>query len=129
MSEDQGTDAAVIQFGIPAAKKKAARSSGKLVSNGWYQGAVKSIGATRERVLHQISQRPRRKRKAEPKAVRVAGVIIDQAVACPSCGEPTRLSERARFECKQCGREVTTEEALRALEISESSVANVRSGP
>ncbi len=127
MPENNVTD--VAKTGAPAAKKKAAGRSVKLKSSAWYQGAVRSIGITSERVLKQISRRPRRKRKLEAKVVRVAAVIIDRAVACPSCGDPTRLSDMRKFECKQCGREVTAEEALRALEISESSLSNVRRGP
>jgi hypothetical protein len=129
MSKNTVTDAAVTKSSMPAAKKKVAGRSIKLKSSTWYQGAVRSIGITSERVLKQISHRPRRKHKVEAKVVRVAGVIIDQAVACPSCDNPTRLSEMHKFECKQCGREVTAEEALRALEVSESSVSNVRRGP
>jgi hypothetical protein len=126
MPENNVTDA--VMTSVPAAKKKAAGRSVKLKSSKWYQGAVRSIGITSERVFKQMSDRPRRKRKIEAKVVRVAAVIIDQSVACPSCGNPTRLSDMREFECKQCGREVTAEEALRALEISESGVANVRRG-
>ena len=129
MSENTVTGAAVAKSSVPPAKKKAAGGSFKLKSSAWYQGAVRSIGITGERVLKQMSHRPRRKRKVEAKVVRVAGVIIDQVVACPSCGNPTRLSEMRKFECKQCGREVTAEEALKALEVSESSVSNVRRDP
>jgi predicted RNA-binding Zn-ribbon protein involved in translation (DUF1610 family) len=129
MSENNVTDAAVTKSSAPAAKRKGAGRTVKLKSSRWYQGAVRSIGITRERVLKQISRRPRQKRKVEAKVARVAAVIIDQIVACPSCGNPTRLSEMRKFECKQCGLEVTAEEALRALEISENGISNVRRDP
>jgi hypothetical protein len=128
MPGNNGTGAAVTKSSVPPVGKKVAGNSVNLKSTTWYQGAVKSIGITRQRVLKQISHRPRRKRQVEAKVQRVAAVIIDQAVACPSCGNPTRLSDLGKFECKQCGREVTAEEALRALEISEGSVGNVRRG-
>jgi hypothetical protein len=118
MSENNVTDA-LTKSSVRASKKKAAVRFVKLKSSTWYHGTVRSIGTTSERVLKQISQRPRRKRKIEAKVTRVAAVIIDRAVACPSCGNPTRLSEARKFECKQCGREVTAEQALRNLEISE----------
>jgi tRNA(Ile2) C34 agmatinyltransferase TiaS len=119
MAENHVTEAAIAKSGAPAGRKKAAARSIKSKSSAWYQGAVRSIGITKERVLEQISHRPQRKGKIKAKVVRVAAVIIDQIVACPSCDNPMRLSDMRKFECKQCGREVTAEEALRALEMSE----------
>lgn len=43
-------------------------------------------------------------------------ISTDRLVACPTCGEPMRLSEMQTFECRACGRAVTGEEALTALE-------------
>lgn len=131
MSKNDVVDAVVTKSSVPVTKKKTTGRSVKLKSSKWYQGAVRSIGITSGHVLEQISHRPRRKGKVDTKIPRVAGVIIDQAVACPSCGNPTRLSETLKFACRQCGREVTVEEALRALEISENSppLSNVRRGP
>jgi ribosomal protein L37AE/L43A len=67
----------------------------------------------------QLRFRPRRGRKTKAKVVRAATVIIDQSVACPSCGNTTQLSKMRTLECMRCGREVTADEALRALEMSE----------
>ncbi len=65
------------------------------------------------------------RRKAPAKAVRVAAVVIDQPVVCPGCGNPMHLSsEMQTFECKQCGREVTVDEALKALEMLETRQAS-----
>jgi tRNA(Ile2) C34 agmatinyltransferase TiaS len=58
----------------------------------------------------------RRRRTAKAKVARVATVTVDQAVACPNCGNPMQLSETWTFACKLCGREVTAEEASKALE-------------
>jgi len=68
----------------------------------------------------QIISRPRlrRRRIAKLKVVRVATVIVDQLVACPSCGNTMRLSEARTFACKQCGREITADEASEALELA-----------
>jgi endogenous inhibitor of DNA gyrase (YacG/DUF329 family) len=37
-------------------------------------------------------------------------------VTCPSCGSPMHLSKFRTFNCNQCSRELTAEEALTALE-------------
>jgi hypothetical protein len=57
---------------------------------------------------HSAWVRPDRKLKV----VRVAGVRVDQLVTCPSCGKPMQLSESWKFNCKQCMRELTAEQAL-----------------
>jgi tRNA(Ile2) C34 agmatinyltransferase TiaS len=56
------------------------------------------------------SARVRRDRKL--KVVRVAGVRVDQLVTCPTCGNRMQLSEAWKFNCKQCMRELTAEQAL-----------------
>jgi tRNA(Ile2) C34 agmatinyltransferase TiaS len=50
--------------------------------------------------------------------VRVAVVCVDELVTCPSCGNPMHLTELRTFNCNQCSREITAEEALTALETA-----------
>jgi tRNA(Ile2) C34 agmatinyltransferase TiaS len=51
------------------------------------------------------------------KIARVAGVLVDQLVMCPSCGEPMHLSELTTFTCEHCIREFTAEQALTLWEV------------
>jgi len=64
--------------------------------------------------LRQLRPGLRPGRKA--KAVRVAAIITDQLVPCPTCGGFMRLSEAQAFECKQCGRAIRVEGVLKSLD-------------
>jgi DNA-directed RNA polymerase subunit RPC12/RpoP len=44
-------------------------------------------------------------------------ISTDRLVACPSCGGPMHLSETHVFECAECGRAVTGEEALTIYDV------------
>jgi len=50
------------------------------------------------------------------RAKRVAGVVVDQHVACSRCGNLMHLSANHTFLCKQCGWEVAAEDAIKVLE-------------
>ena len=65
-------------------------------------------------MLRLARSRPRPVRKA--KAVRVTTISTDQLVLCPSCGDPMRLSDAQKFECKQCDRAFNIEGVLHVLE-------------
>jgi hypothetical protein len=60
----------------------------------------------------------RRRRSRSSKAARVDVVCVDELVTCPSCGNPMHLTELRTFNCNQCSREITAEEALTAIETA-----------
>src|SRR5579862_425722 len=52
------------------------------------------------------------------RVTRTTSVRVDQAVACPGCGNPMQLSDLWTFKCKCCVQELTADQALSILDMS-----------
>lgn len=67
-------------------------------------------------------ERSRLKWPPKPAKVRrVTGVVVDQHISCPQCGDLMHLSGDHTFRCKQCGWDVTAEDAIK---VEEAAAAN-----
>lgn len=62
--------------------------------------------------------RPGWRRKSGTKAKRVSGVVVDQTVFCPQCGDRMQLSHSHTFKCRQCGQEIAADDAIKILEAN-----------
>ncbi|MFZ1919995.1 MAG: hypothetical protein WAU57_00025 [Xanthobacteraceae bacterium] len=51
----------------------------------------------------------------------MAGVVVDQHVSCPQCGDLMHLSGDHTFRCKQCGLDVAAEDAIKVAEAPDAS--------
>ena len=60
--------------------------------------------------------RPNWRRRSGAKAKRVSGVVVDQTMFCPRCGDPMHLSHLHTFRCEQCGQEIAADDAIKVLE-------------
>lgn len=50
------------------------------------------------------------------KVKRVAGVVVDQHVSCPQCGDMMHLSGGNTFLCNRCGWKVAVEDAIKVAD-------------